>query len=337
MIKDSKALSARVLLAAAPLAVVLMAPVQASAEELPMLSGSVSSAVIVGGDSGVETITLSTPAPAEGVDVNLRDQNGGGVLYGDGRPGWNTTVKVPAGATTVRVPFHVVAPEVEKTVKLQATLKDSLEPWVDIATLKILPANPADRAVQSLSLSQGSVHEGTTVTGTVKLAKPAPVDGITVNLENLIPGQGPTEPTLEYPAFVTVPNGSTTATFPLKVDQVPYAKILPVTASLGTTKASSDLVVVHSNRLTLSYEGGDPGTTTKGAVGIGTTWNPLGATIKLTTDNPGITVPATVKIPGGIPGVTFPITVSPNAAHNSTVTITATWLNQTVTSTFYVR
>src|SRR3954470_2656111 len=178
MIKDSKALSARVLLAAAPLAVALMAPVQASAEELPTVSGSVSSTAIVGGDSGVETITLSAPAPAEGYEVDLRSPTVG-VLYDVGN--WITTVTVPAGATSVRVPFHVVAPETEKTVKLQASLKES-SAWIDIATLKSLPANPADRAVQSLSLSQSSVHEGTTVTATVKLAKPAPVDGITVNL-----------------------------------------------------------------------------------------------------------------------------------------------------------
>ncbi|WP_106396598.1 hypothetical protein [Actinocorallia populi] len=341
MIKSSRASAARVLLAATPLAVGLLAPVQAFAAEPLAVSVTLSSPEIVGGDSGVKTITLSEPAPATGVSVGLRGvAYGGSVIYEDGED--IHTVRIPAGATSVRVPFHVVAPETEKAVRIQAVLNSgpTAGQWNDVARLKLLPADPADRAVTSVTLDENAVHEGTDVTGTVTLAEPAPVDGITVNIllpESGVGGPAPTDSTLHAPSFVTIPNGSRTATFPIDVAEVPYANLVPVTASLGTSESTAELVTVRSNRLTLSYEGADRGSTTKMAVGIGTTWNPLGATVKLSSSNPDVTVPATVKLPGGVPGAAFTVSVGSLAEAGETTRITATWLGRVVSVPFAVR
>jgi hypothetical protein len=339
MIDNSKTLVASALLVAAPLAFVLTSPVAASADGGFTLSGSVSSATITGGDSAVETITLSAPAPTSGVGINLRGRAlNGEAIYGDSSNGYFDTVRVPAGATTIRVPFHVTAPRTELVLPLEGQLSGSVQ-WVELAKLTVLPADPAVRSVRSLALSTGSTTEGTTVTGTVTLNQPAPVDGITVNVgvdyEAL--GAGPDVPALTTPWFVTVPNGSTTATFPIRVTSVPNATIVPIIASLGTTSGTPDLVVVHSNRLTLANGGSTPGADFKMAVGIGTTWNGFGATVALQSDNQNVTVPATVKIPGWTPGVAFPVSVNTQAPHNTSVKITATWLGNTVTSTVYIR
>jgi hypothetical protein len=69
------------------------------------------------------------------------------------------------------------------------------------------------------------------------------------------------------------------------------------------------------------------------AVGIGTAANPTGTTIALTSNNPGVTVPATVMVPAGRPGVRVPVSVAASASLGGTARITATWNGTSVTNT----
>src|SRR5206468_1255774 len=66
---------------------------------------------------------------------------------------------------------------------------------------------PAVTAVSSVSLSPTSVVGGGSSTGTVTLNAPASAGGIVVTLSSGNP------PTATVPSAVTVPSGSTTATF----------------------------------------------------------------------------------------------------------------------------
>ncbi|MEV1177158.1 hypothetical protein AB0J09_53100, partial [Nonomuraea sp. NPDC049784] len=228
-----------------------------SPSELPKLrSGSVSPPVITGGDGAVQTITLDRPAPAGGVVVSLSYD----LIYGAST---GRRAVVPAGATSVTFPFRIGAPKQETLARLYAQVPGS--PLAPIAEVRILPADPAIRAVTALEFSAPAALVGATVTGTVTLKEPAPAGGITVALwSNTSYG-----PNVNVPPYVTVPAGSVSASFPVRVNEAATASVVTPSADLGTSLVTQEFVVVPGT-FSLSGGGGlQPGETVRGAVGIG--------------------------------------------------------------------
>jgi hypothetical protein len=310
-----------VLAAAGPAVASTPSTDQAGSSEVTLASGSVSPATITGGDGAVQTITLSGPAPAGGLDVWLY----GDLVYAASTGG---RASVPAGATSVSFPFRVAAPKTELVLPLYAQVVGS--PLIKIAQVTILPADPATRAVTALGFSADAAVEGTTVTGTVVLKNPAPDGGITVSLwSNTSYG-----PSVNVPAYVTVPAGSTSATFPIRVNYVGTPAIVRPSADLGTSLVSRELVVVPTTFAVSSGTLARRGTVTPMAVGIGTSPNPDGATVALESDTAGVTVPASVTIPAGSPGVAFPVKVRRSVAQSTLGHITATWNGASVSGYF---
>ncbi|AXB42718.1 hypothetical protein A4R43_09405 [Amycolatopsis albispora] len=305
--------------AVAAAGILTAAPASASGPELR--PGFVSPPVLTGGDGAVQTIVLSAPAPPGGTHVSLY----GDLVYGHstGRHAY-----VPAGATTVSFPFRTAAPATDVVRTLHAQVSGA--PLVPVAEVTIRPADPATRAVTSLSYTKESLVVGETTQGTVTLAQPAPAGGLAVSLwSNTHYGPG-----VHVPPYVVVPEGSTTATFPLKATRAETPAVVSPSADLGTSRASRDVVVVPdrfalSDGLLLK-----PGTVTPGAIGIGRAPNPEGTTVRLHTDFPGVTVPSTVHIPPGSPGIAIPLTAAPSIPRGSQGTLTATWNGTTATTTF---
>ncbi|MFC4532849.1 hypothetical protein [Sphaerisporangium dianthi] len=235
---------------------------------------------------------------------------------------------MPEGARSVSFPFRIAAPRETVTYEMKAQVAGS--GLTTVAKLTILAADPAVRAVTEFRSSADVALDGTALTGTVVLKTPAPAGGITVSLSNNAPYAGAG---VSIPLYVTIPGGSTSASFPMRVF-ASYPDVARPSADIGTSIAIGDIVVVPKE-FALSAGGLRRGTA-KGAVGIGEAPNPSGATVTLTSDTPGFTVPPTVTIPPGKPGASFPITVSDSIPYGKRVVLTATWNGRTITSDYWV-
>jgi hypothetical protein len=189
----------------------------------------------------------------------------------------------------------------------------------------IAPFNPPPPQY-SLALSSRYVQNGSTPTGTVTLPSPAPIGGTVVNLTSSKTSL------VTIPASVTVPGGSTTATFPITTAATPsvtYDTAVRITAS-----------GVGQNTLTVSpLLGGlfvSPGTIIGGASASGLILLNFnagsgGASVSLRSNSGSVTVPATVTVPHGTSQATFTITSS-YVTSAPTATITATLSGATKSS-----
>ncbi|GAA3284588.1 hypothetical protein GCM10020218_042970 [Dactylosporangium vinaceum] len=285
--------------------------------------GSVSPSTITGGDAAVQTIRLTGPAPAGGIDVSITASD---VVYTNSA---GPSVHVPAGATSVSFPFRLSAPSTDVVRSLWAQMSGT--PLIKVAEVTVLAADPSTRAVAELRFDPGAAVVGTTTTGTVTLKKPAPQGGIAVDLwSNTSYG-----PNVYVPPYVVVEAGRTTATFPATITGADSPAVVWPSADLGTSRVVAPLVAVPMT-FALGAAVVRPGTEGELAVGIGTALNPAGTTIALTSDNPSVTVPATVTVPAGSPGVRVPVTVAASAPLGGTARITAKWNGTTVTNTVYI-
>jgi uncharacterized protein (TIGR03790 family) len=189
----------------------------------------------------------------------------------------------------------------------------------------IAPFNPPP-AQYSLALSSRYVLNGATPIGTVTLDHPAPTGGTVVNLSSSMTSLA------TVPASVTVPAGSTTATFTIATAATP-----PVTSDTPVRITASS---VGQNTLTVSpLLGGlfiNPslilgGTPASGLIFLNGNAGSGGATVSLQSNNPSITVPATITVPQGASQATFAINSS-SVASATTGTVIATLLGATAHS-----
>jgi uncharacterized protein (TIGR03790 family) len=181
----------------------------------------------------------------------------------------------------------------------------------------LAPFNPPPPQY-SLALSSRYVLNGDTATATVTLPNPAPTGGTLVNLSSSRPSL------VSVPSSVTVPAGSTTATFTVTAAASP-----PVTTDTAARITASG---VGQNALTVSaLLGGivvNPASIIGGASATGLILlngeaRSGGAVVALTSSSSSITVPATVTVPQGASQVSFPIGSS-FVASATTGTIKAT-------------
>ncbi len=264
---------------------------------------------VIGGNSFTGTVTLQSAAPPGGITVRL--------VSGDTslvRP--PATVFIPEGAADAD--FTIATSPVSAPVRV--TLDPGTESDSGVHAFQVwVYLNPPGTAapapsLSSLILSQSSILSGNTVTGTVTLTSPAPSGGAVVTL------QGSMEGRVIVPPSVTVPAGSTTATFttlpasevnashwvfigahygtsggsqarPLRVDPAPG---VPTLLAIGP--AGQDLIGGHPGRASVALM-------IPAAAG--------GAVVNLTSDDPSIVqVPATVSIAEGNSTNSFNFTTS---------------------------
>ena len=187
----------------------------------PVLSSvSASPSAVVGGNASTGTVTLTAPASAGGALIALSSASGAVSVP--------PNLTIPAGASSST--FAIATSAV--TVTTSATLSAAYGGATKTTTFTVNKA-PAP-ALATLSLSRTSVVGGTSFTGTITLAAPAPAGGVVVTL-------GSSNPSLASPpASVFVAPGSVSKTFTVTTTTTKQNTSVSISANYaGTTKTAT--------------------------------------------------------------------------------------------------
>ncbi len=175
--------------------------------------------------------------------------------------------------------------------------------------------------VAAMVIGPITFYAGGTATGTVVLQQPAPAAGAKVALSS-------SSALLQVPASVTVPAGTTAASFTV-TGQGAGAKRTFVTIT-GTYKggtATSGVIVTPAvvSTLTIDQRALNQGDTVQGTIVLNAPAPTGGLTVTLTNPAPtSLTIPATVTVPAGQVSEGFAVTGGKLLAKAQKVTITAT-------------
>ena len=258
------------------------------------------------------TITAN-PAPASNLTVALSSSLPAGL-------GVPASVIIPAGQASVTFPVTPVNDTLlngTRTVTITATAATFANASGTVAL------QDDETAVISLSLPATTIEGAPDLSGTVTLSAVAGA-AVRVSLASSDTGE------LVPPAFVTVPAGQSSATFPVAVvddTRIDGTRNVTITASVANWTSGSATVTVQDNETTAlsvaipatAREGDTPRT---GTVSInGTLSVPL--TIPLASDDTSeATVPASVTIPAGQTSANFAITIVDDALSDGAQTVT---------------
>jgi hypothetical protein len=180
---------------------------------------------LVGGQTGQGTVTISVPAPAGGAVVALSSEAGAGPHV----VSVPASVTVPAGETsaTFAVTTQPVTQAAASTIR--ATYNGS--------TLTALQNVSPGLALSSVSLNPATVVGGNTSQGTVTLTTAAPSGGAVVSLSSSNPGVA------SVPASVTVPAGSSGASFTISTTAVSASTSAVISAAFDGVTRTATLTV----------------------------------------------------------------------------------------------
>ena len=188
------------------------------------LSGITTSvAAVTGGLAVTGTVTLTNPAPTGGAVIVLASSpTTAGTVP--------ASVTVAAGATTAT--FTITT----KTVTAATTLTVT-GTYLGVAKAASITVNPA-RVVSTLTLNPTTVKGGTNSTGTVTLSGIA-TEAVVITLTS------GTTTVARVPTSVTVPAGSTTATFTITTLAQTATRTSVITARTGTISRTATLTVTR--------------------------------------------------------------------------------------------
>ncbi len=271
---------------------------------IPTLSTlTISPTSVAGGNTATGTVTLTAVAPSP-TTVALTSSKVAVVVP--------STVIVPAGSATGT--FTITTTPV--TLSTVGTVSAKLGAVTKSATLTVKPIS-----IQSIGLSPTLVVGGsqTSVTATVTLLGVAPAGGAKVILSS-------TRPTVaSVPASITVPAGSSTATFTVTHLAVTITSAATIKATYGGVSTTAVLTVNPLQIVSLSIAptslvGGNSAT---GTVTLNTSLGAKSVTVKLLSNSLKAKVPATVIIPAGGTTASFSATTLAVPA-NLLATVTST-------------
>jgi hypothetical protein len=258
---------------------------------------------VTGGSNSTGTVTLNGVAPGGGAVVTLSSSNTAAAQV-------PATVTISGGSTSTTFTVTTSAVATTTTSSISATYGATAS-----ATLTV-------KAVQlsSLSLSPTSVVGGNNSTGTVRLGAAAPTGGAVVTLSSSNTAAA------TVPASVTVPAGSTSATFTVTTLGVAANTTSIITGTLGVSASATLTVTAASlSSVTRSPSSVVGGNNSTGTVTLNGAAPPSGAVVTLSSSNTSAAqVPASVTIVAGSRSATFTITTTPVTA-NTSVTISATY------------
>jgi len=258
---------------------------------------------VVGGTSVTGTLTLQRPALTGGVVVTLVSADTSLV-----QPPAHVTV--PQGATSAS--FTITTSTVAATTPIvidTGTANDGYHAPQVVLTLTPIGTPAAASSLSSVTVASPSVLGGGTTTGTVTLTSPAPAGGASVWVNGSVEGRVVT------PGPVTIPAGSTSASFTITAPDVNATHWVIIQASYGSGNSGMHGAVLEIDQdlpaipgiLTLTTDSSAVigGQSMRGLVGLVTPAPVGGATIALSTDNPVVTVPPSITIPAGNSATTF--------------------------------
>lgn len=225
----------------------------------------VTPSTVIGGNSSVGTVTLTSKAAPGGYVVALSSDNPAITVPAE--------VTVAAGETTATFPvdYDVVADDSNGVVTAQ------LNGSSKTSNVTVKAAN-----ITSLGLSKTSTAGGNDVTGTVTIDGMAPAGGLTVTLSS-------SNSKVVVPASVTILEGMTEATFTATTVSTAVATPVTVTASARGVVLNKDItitapVVVSVVSNPTSITGSNTGTATVTLDGPA----PSSWVVTVTSDNPAL-------------------------------------------------
>jgi trimeric autotransporter adhesin len=229
-------------------------------------------------------------------------------------------VTIPAGATAGS--FNVQA--VPTTGTKAVTISVSGGGVTKSATLTLNPTSPPGPTPSSLTLNPSTVVGGNNSQGTVTLSGPAPSGGAVVSL-----GAGTFDASV--PSTVTVPSGSTSATFPITTVQVGSTVVINITAGLNSQFASAGLTInpvltgPGISSFTLNPINVTGGSSSHGAVALNGPAPSGGAVVSLSSGNTSVAaVPSKVTIVAGATSASFTVTTA-SVTGTNVVNLSATY------------
>lgn len=179
----------------------------------------------VGEEPRTGTVTLTSAAPAGGAVVNLASSIASAQVP--------ATVAIPANTSTVN--FTVTTSAVSSLTA--GNISASYSGVTKSAAISITPAISVTLA--SLTLKPTTVIGGTAASGTVILTAPAPSGGLVVNLSSSNPSRA------TVPLTVTVPSGSSSASFTIATIRVSRKTSATISASHGSITKTASLTITR--------------------------------------------------------------------------------------------
>jgi hypothetical protein len=200
----------------------------AQATVAPALQLTLSESSVTGGSSVTATVTLGKAAPASGAIITIAS----GDITAAQTPG---TVTIAAGQTSATFTVTTNAVTAARTATITVTYAAAGGLLSQFAMLTVNPVVPGQ--LQSLTVTPTQVTGGAGATATITLTGPAPIEGLIVQVKtsSILVAQ--------VPSLVTVPQGQTTAMFPITTTKVALAQTVTVTATAGNVSETATLTV----------------------------------------------------------------------------------------------
>ncbi|MDE2125050.1 MAG: hypothetical protein KGJ62_00485 [Armatimonadetes bacterium] len=271
---------------------------------------TINPAVIAGDEDAIGTVTLYGQARPTGATISLTSSEPTVLSV-------PATVTVPGGQESVQFPVTTSFVTSEQTVTVTATGPNAAPQKV---VVKVEPF-----VVTSLLLASPTVQGGNPTSASVTINYPAPSGGLKIGL-------GSTNVAASVPTSVTIPVGTTSATFTIGTQAVTSDQVATISATYTdgsySSSKSQTLVVEPVRLLGLAFASGTviSNTQVKGTVSLNGPAPNGGAVVALQSGNSGaFPVPATVTVPAGKSQVTFTVTAGP-VPLDLPVTVTATYL-----------
>lgn len=252
--------------------------------------------VITGGNSAVGTITLQSNAPVGGQVVTLTSMHPDVTVP--------PAVTVPAGALTAT--FDVITKTASRDYSAAIYAEaDGAGIGTTVLVKRVVP--------KSVTFAPSTVIGGNAAVGTVTLNVAAPVGGAVVQLKS-------TSSIVAVPAFVTVAEGQTTATFDIATSVTSRTVLTNVQATAAGVRIGGVLTVsgVNVTSITLAPSSVLGGLSTTGTVNLNTNAPVGGLSVQLYTTSDIAGVPVSVTVPAGQKNVSFTVTTLPVSASAQT-------------------
>ena len=249
---------------------------------------------VPGGSSSLGTVTLSGAAPLGGLAVSLTSNTPAASLP--------ASVMVPAGSNSASFTVTTTSVGISSAAAITAF-------YGDVTMTANLTVNAP--ALSSLTLSLSSLTGGTPAQGTVTLGSPAPSGGLLVTLTG-------TTFAASKPDSVTVPAGSTSASFPIASYPVDTPTNATISATFGGLTQTVTLTVNPPllNTLTLTPTSVMGGAASQGTVTLNGPAPSDGIVVALSDSASATGVPASVTVAGGSTSASFAISTTPVGSAN---------------------
>ncbi len=253
-----------------------------------VLSVGLNPTSVKGGVASTGTVTLTSPAPAGGLTVNLNSDKAFATV--------SATVVVGGGATTALFTITTTTVAVDGVATIGANVNGGAASAQLTVTANL---------THQLSLNPTTVVGGSNSTGTVTLSAAAPAGGVTISLSS-------NQAFATVPASVTVNAGATSATFQVVTTALPTDASATISATISGVTKTATLSVTAPKVLSLSVNPASVkgGTSSTGTVTLTSPAPAGGLTVTLTSDKAFATVPATMVVAAGASTGTFTVTTS---------------------------